>query len=175
MLWSTQSVFFIWCPLLPLLLLLLLFIIIHYYWYYYCKFFYTSISWWSFIGVEMTASPIRSLGFFLVSFTHQREQMASHRSPSDCKFPQISRTLLNILADLNNCSLDGLDSSSDFWFLRSLFQDFGDRSKLAKFHRFLCSLAMFKYLPFFSLPLIFTLWFVGTARSTKRQAQFCFL
>ena len=36
------------------------------------------------------------------SFSHQRQQMVFHWSLSDSKSPQISRTLLSILADLNN-------------------------------------------------------------------------
>ena len=43
------------------------------------------------------------------------------RSLAYSEFPQVSRTLLSILADINNTSLDGLDSSSDF----RLFQPLG--------------------------------------------------
>ena len=46
---------------------------------------------------------------------------------SDNKSPQVSKTLLGILADLNKgCSLDGLDPSSYFQVLQS----FGDRTDL---------------------------------------------
>ena len=43
---------------------------------------------------------------------------------------QVSRTLLSILADLNNAiSLDRVCSSSDFQIFQHLYQDLGDRSE----------------------------------------------
>ena len=45
-------------------------------------------------------------------FSHQRYQVIFHSNLSDNKSPQISRTLLSILANLNN----GLNSSFDFPF-----------------------------------------------------------
>ena len=38
-----------------------------------------------------------------------------------CESPGVSRTLLKILADLKMCSVNGLNSSSDFQFLQFLF------------------------------------------------------
>ena len=43
------------------------------------------------------------------------------------------------------------------------------------FHSYFISLARFKYLPFFSHSLNFTLWSAGTAKSTIRQVLFFFL
>ena len=40
--------------------------------------------------------------FFLRAFPHQRKLMVSNWSLSDSKSPQVSRTLLSILTDLNN-------------------------------------------------------------------------
>ena len=37
-----------------------------------------------------------------MSFSHQHSLVASQRGLRDCKFPVVSRTLLSILADLNN-------------------------------------------------------------------------
>ena len=62
----------------------------------------------------------------------------------DCKFLQVTRTLPSILTDIyKNCSLDSLNSSSDFQFLHSFFQAFWDRSlrELKKYVNF------FKFAP----------------------------
>ena len=40
--------------------------------------------------------------FSLESFSHQRELMSFHWSLRESKSPQVSRTLLSILADINN-------------------------------------------------------------------------
>ena len=39
--------------------------------------------------------------FTVLSFSHQRKLMDSHKSLNDSKSPQISRTFLSILANLN--------------------------------------------------------------------------
>ena len=41
----------------------------------------------------------------LVSFSHQRYLVVFHKSLCESKSPQVSTTLLSILADLNNCDL----------------------------------------------------------------------
>ena len=51
-----------------------------------------------------------------------------HRSLSDSKSPQISRTLLNILADFDNAVVWRI-SSSYIQALLSLYQSFGDCTK----------------------------------------------
>ena len=56
-------------------------------------------------------------------------------SLSDSKYFQVSRTLLSILATLNNAvSLDGLHSSSYFQAIQSLYQSFGDCTKSVIFN-----------------------------------------
>ena len=42
-------------------------------------------------------------------------------SLSNSKYPNLSRTLLSILADFNSSVLDGVDSSSNIQFIESLF------------------------------------------------------
>ena len=65
------------------------------------------------------------------------------------------------------CSLNGLDSSSNFQLIMPPFQAFGTVPSVPiiigitvtfMFHSFLCSLATSKYSSFFSLSLIFTQW-----------------
>ena len=89
----------------------------------------------------------------------------------------VSRTLLGILADLNN--LGSLNSSSDFLFLQTFQQAVEERSKCFfynwyHYHPLTPCLFYFfgKYLHFNSLSFIFTLCSVGTAKSTKRQVFF---
>ena len=106
--------------------------------------FQTSISWGYFIGVWVTAfSP----GL-------QDSSQYSDRSQQ-------------------YCSLDGLDSSSDFWIPQSFFQVFVNRSKCTNYNWYhrstvhFSSLAMYKNLLIFPFSLIFTRWFTGMAKSTS--------
>ena len=43
-----------------------------------------------------------SIIIIIINFSHQRELMFFHKSLSNSKSPQVSRTLLSILADFNN-------------------------------------------------------------------------
>ena len=73
---------------------------------------HTSIYWWFFTGVWETANLLRSPGLFLVFcynyFTHLRVLHTIISwwfllwSQSDNKSPQVSKTILSILADINN-------------------------------------------------------------------------
>ena len=79
---------------------------------------HTSISWWSFTGVWVTASLFKSPGLFLVlcpysfeSLSHQHKLIVFHWSLSDSKSPQVSGPLLSILANLNNAGV-GMVSTS---------------------------------------------------------------
>ena len=45
---------------------------------------------------------VRPCYYLIESFSHQRQLMVFHWRLSDSKFPQVSRTLLGILANLNN-------------------------------------------------------------------------
>ena len=102
---------------------------------------------------------------------------------SDSKSLQVSRTLLSILADLDNaviwmvstCPLASKSSSS---FTNSL--------GIAQVHQLqlvslspscsivFCPLTRSWYFSLFSLSFNFTLWFAGTANSTIRQVLFFF-
>ena len=111
--------------------------------------------------------------------------MVSHWSLSDSKSPQVTRTLLNILADHNN---------TVFWCVssRSLISKFySSRTNLLvtvpsapikigitiifMFHSFFDSLAMSRYLSLFSLSFSFAPWSAGMAKSTIKQVLFFFL
>ena len=110
--------------------------------------------------------------------------ISKHWCLSDRKSPQVSRTLLSILADLNNpvvwmVSTRLLTSKS----YRSCTNPFGTiPSALITngititfiFHSFFNSLARSKYLSVFSLPFSFTLSSTGTIMSNIRQVLFFF-
>ena len=77
--------------------------------------------------------------------------------------------------------MDGLNSSSYFQVLQSLYRSFGDCTKRTKYdwhHRhfhvpqFFNFLTRSMYLSFFSLSFSFTLWLIGTTKSTIRQVLF---
>ena len=98
------------------------------------------------------------------------------------KSPQVSRTFISILADLNDVVFwivlirpPIFNSSSTFsrhlGTVSSVPITMGNIVSL-KFHNFLSSLARSKYLCLFSFSFIFTLWSVGRAKSTIRQVIF---
>ena len=105
--------------------------------------------------------------------------MVFHWSLSDSKSPEISRTLLSILAVINN---------TVFWIVptRPLISKFSNPrtdplvtvtsapnticiTVTFMFHSFFSSLARSKYLSLFSLSFSYTLWSAGIAKSTIRQ------
>ena len=102
--------------------------------------------------------------------------MVSHWSLSDSKSPQVSRTLLSILAVLNNAvvwmvSTRPPTSKSSSPFSNPLVTDPNALIKIGiivtcKFHSFFNSLARSRYLSFFSHSFSFILWSAGTAKST---------
>ena len=115
--------------------------------------------------------------------------MVFHWSLSDSKSPKISRTLLNVLDDLNNAvawrvSTRPLISKSSSPFINPLVTV--PRPPIIiginvtfMFHSlfvFFSFLARSRYLSFFSLSFNFTLWSAGTAKSTILQVLFfcCF-
>ena len=81
-------------------------------------------------------------------------------------------------------SLDGIQTSSYFQFVQSLYQSFGnctDRTNYLRNHRhflvphsffFFCSLSRYWNLSLFSLSFGFTLWLAGMAKFTIRQVLF---
>ena len=111
--------------------------------------------------------------------------MVFHWSLSDSKSPQVSRTLLSILAVLNNAVV---------WMVSTRPPTSKSSSSLSNpfvtvpnapitigiivtciFHSFFKSLARSRYLSFFSHSFSFILWSAGTAKSTILQVLFFFL
>ena len=111
--------------------------------------------------------------------------MVFHWSLSDSKSPQVSRTLLSILAVLNNAvvwmvSTRPPTSKSSSPFSNSLVTVPNAPITIGiivtcMFHSFFSSLARSRYLSFFSHSFSFTLWSAGTAKSTILQVLFFFL
>ena len=109
--------------------------------------------------------------------------MVSHWS--DSKSPQMSRTLLSILADLNNVvvwmvSTCPLISKSPSPFINPLVTVLRPPIIISlnvtqTFHGFFNSVARSRYLSFFSLFFDFTRWSADTAKSTIRCVLFFFL
>ena len=105
--------------------------------------------------------------------------MVLHSSLSDSKSSQVSRTLLSILADLNNIvvwtvSSHPVISKSSSSCTNPLLTV--PRAPITigiivtfMFHVFFNSLAKLKYLSLFSHSFNFTLWSTGTAKSTILQ------
>ena len=111
--------------------------------------------------------------------------MIFHRILSDNKSLQVSRTLLGILADLNNVvvwmvsTLPCISKSSSH-FINPLVT--APRAPITiginvtfMFHSFFNYLARSRYLSFFSLSFSFTLWSAGTTKSTILKVLFYFL
>ena len=108
--------------------------------------------------------------------------MVFHWSLSDCMSPQVSRTLLSILAVLNNVVV---------WMVSTRPPTFKSSNPLSNplvtvpnapitigiivtcmFHSFFNSLATLRYLSFFSHSFSFILWSAGTAKSTILKVLF---
>ena len=118
-------------------------------------------------------------------FFYQRSLMVSHRTLSDSKSLQDSRTLLSILSDLNNaavwivsiCSLISQPSSpfiNPLGIVLSALITIGITIILMFY--FFSSLAISRYLSLFSLSLNFTQWFARTENFTIQQVLiFCWL
>ena len=104
---------------------------------------------------------------------------------SESKSPQVSRTLLSILADCNNVvvwmfSTSSLISKCSCLFTSSLVSVSSTPIIIAitvsfMFHSFFSSLAETCYLSLFSLSFSFTPWSAGTVKSTIRQVLFFLL
>ena len=110
--------------------------------------------------------------------------MVFHWSLSDSKSPQVSRTLLSILAILNNAVVWMVSTRPPIFKSSSLFSNPLVTVQNAPiticiivtsmFHSFFNSLARSRYLSFFSHSFSFTLWSAGTAKSTILQVLFFF-
>ena len=95
-------------------------------------------------------------------------------SLSDSKFPQVSRTLLSILAELNNAVVYMVSNCA---LIYKYFIPFTNPLGIVPsapitigitvtFMFQFCFLAISMFLSLFSLSLVFTLWSAGTAKST---------
>ena len=126
---------------------------------------------------------VSSLYFQLLkSFSHQRLLMVFHWSLSEIKSPQVSRTLLSILAVLNSVvvwmvSTRPLISMSFSTFNYLLVT--GPKTPITigiivtfMFHSFINSLARSRYLSFFSFYFNFAQGWTGTVKSTICQLLF---
>ena len=110
--------------------------------------------------------------------------MVLHWSLSDSKSPQVSRTLLSILAVLNNVvvwmvSTRPPTSKSSSPFRNPLVTVPNAPITIGiiftfMFYSFFSSLARSRYLSFFSHSFSFILWSAGTAKSTILQVLFFF-
>ena len=119
-----------------------------------------------------------SLFFFLI----QHKLMVFHWSLSDSKSPQVSRTLLSILADLNNSVLlmvmaRPLISNSSSPLTKPLGTVTSAPITIGitatfMFHRFYRPLVRSKSLSLFSFSLIFTRWSSGVIKFPIRQVLF---
>ena len=97
-------------------------------------------------------------------------------------FPQVSKSLLSILADLNNAvfwmvSTCPLISESSCPFINILGIESSTSITIGisvtfMFHSFVSSLARSQYLSLFSISFIFTRWFADTAKSTIQPILF---
>ena len=118
----------------------------------------------------------------LESFSHQYELMVFHWSLSDSKSPQVSRTLLSILAVLNNAvvwmvSTHPHTSKSSSLFNSPLVTVLNAPITIGiivtfMFHSFFSSLVRLRYLSFFSFSFSFILW---STKSTILQVLFFLL
>ena len=115
----------------------------------------------------------------LLSFSHQYKLIVFHWSLSDSKSPQVSRTLLSILANLNNGVVWMVSACLSISNSSSLFTKLLGIIPSAHFTidipvTLFSSLARCKYLCLFSFSLIFTLWLAEMAKSTNQQVLFFF-
>ena len=120
----------------------------------------------------------------LSSFSHQRELILFHWSLSDSMSPEVSRTLLSILAVLNNAvawmvSTRPLTSKSSSPLNLDSYCSKSTNQNLYNCHlhlpQFFNSQARSMYLSFFSHSFSFILWSAGTAMSTILQVLFLLL
>ena len=122
--------------------------------------------------------------FLLEIFSHQCYLMVFHWSLSDSKSPQVSRTLLSVLAILNNAvvwmvstrpptSKSSCLSNSPLVTVPNAPITIGIIVTFM-FHRFFNSQARSRYLSIFSLSFSFILWLAGYAKSTILKVLFFF-
>ena len=120
-----------------------------------------------------------SLSFYsFESFSHHCKPVVFNRNLCDRKSPQVSRTLLSILADLNTAvvwmvSSQPLISKSTSPFVTVLNAPITIGITVTfMFHIFFSSLARSRYLSIVLLSFSFTLWSSGIATTFIRQVPF---
>ena len=136
-------------------------------------------------SLERTTKVIIIIIIYSLEFSHQRKLMVFHWRLSDRKSPQISRTLLSILAVFNNAvvwmvSTRPPTSKSSRPFNNPLVTVPKASITIGiivtfMFHIFKNSLVRSRYLSLFSHSFSFILWSAGTAKSTILQIFFFFL
>ena len=120
----------------------------------------------------------------MIEISHQLTVIVFHWSSSDSKSPQVTTTLLSILAVFNNAvvwmvSTRSTTSKSSKTFNNPLITvprapiTIGTTDTFM-FHSFFNSLARSRYLPFFLHSFSFIMWSAGTAKSTILQVLFFF-
>ena len=122
---------------------------------------------------------------YSLEFSHQRKLMVFHRRLSDSKSPQVSRTLLSILAVFNNAVVWMVSTRSPTSKSSRPFINPSVTVPKAPitigiivtfmFHSFFNSLARSRYLSLFSHSFSFILWSAGAAKSTILQILFFFV
>ena len=122
--------------------------------------------------------------YYSLEFFNQRKLMVFRWRLSDSKSPQVSRTLLSILAVFNNAvvwmvSTRPPTSKSSRSFINSLVTVPKAPITIGiiitfMFHSFFNSLARSRYLSLFTYSFSFILWLTGTAKSTILQIFFFF-
>ena len=118
------------------------------------------------------------------SFSHQGHLMVSHWSLTDIMSPQVSRTLLSILAVFNNAVVWMVSTRPPTSKSSRPFNNPSVTVPKAPitigiiitfmFHSFFNPLARSRYLSLFSHSFSFILWSAGTAKSTILQIFFFF-
>ena len=121
----------------------------------------------------------------IIVFSHQITLMVFHGSLSESKSLQVSRTLLSILAVLNNAVFWMVSTRLPTSKSSSLFNNYFATVLRAPItigiivtfmvHSFFNSLARSRYLSFFSHSFSFILWSAGTGKSTILQFVFFFV
>ena len=121
----------------------------------------------------------------LESFSHHRKLIVFHWSLSESKSSQVSKTLLSILADLNNAIVWmvftlPLISKSSSPFINPLVTVSRAPIRIGiivtfMFHSFFNALTSSTYISFFSHSFSFTRWSARTAKSTIYVFSFLYI